>query len=328
MTRYLVTGGSGFIGSALVRRLLHDGRDVRVLDDGSRGRSSRLDEVRADIEIITGDVCDSNTVSAACRDVDAICHLAAINGTAFFYSMPQRVLEVGIRGMLNVIEGGLRHSIGRILFASSSEVYQTPPRIPTGEEVPLTIPDPHNPRYSYAGSKIASELLLLNQPVSSFKQVVIVRPHNVYGPDMGWEHVIPELAVQARARARSRTGPLRLTIQGSGDETRAFCYIDDAIDGIVLALEQGEHRAIYNVGADVETRIADLAKAIARHFGRDAEIVPGRPASGSTSRRCPDISRLRGLGYEPRVALESGLKRTIAWYDEHADERSGHVAAR
>lgn len=327
MTRYLVTGGIGFIGSALVRRLVRDGHDVRVLDDGSRGRATRLDDLLAYVEIVRGDVRDPAAVDGACRGVDAICHLAAINGTAFFYSMPERVLDVGIRGMLNVIDAAMRRSVERILLASSSEVYQTPLRVPTGEDVPLTIPDPHNPRYSYAGSKIAAELLLLNHARSSFEQAVIVRPHNVYGPDMGWEHVIPELSMRAAALAETGTGPLRIAIQGGGDETRAFCYVDDAIEGIVLAFERGEHRSIYNVGTDVETRISDLARAIGGHFGRAVQVVPGPPAVGGTARRCPDVSRLRALGYAPRVTLAEGLARTIPWYVEHAAERPRPEAA-
>ena len=327
MTRFLVTGGTGFIGSALVRRLIRDGHLVRVLDDASRGRAARLEDLRADVEIVEGDVRHPAAVDEACRDVDAICHLAAINGTAFVYSRPERVLDVGLRGMLNVLDAARRRSVGRILLVSSSEVYQTPPRVPTDEAVPMVIPDPHNPRYSYAGSKIASEMLLLHQPSSSFERAVIVRPHNVYGPDMGWEHVIPELTLQAAALARE-AGVLRISVQGTGDETRAFCYIDDAVDGIVLALERGDHRSIYNVGTDAETRIADLARAIGAHFGRTVEIVPGEPASGATPRRCPDISRLRRLGYAPAVTLAAGLARTIPWYVEHAAEAPKREALR
>lgn len=325
--RYLVTGGIGFLGSALVRRLLRTGAFVRVLDDGSRGRASRLDDLREDVELVLRDIRDPEAVITACEGIDAICHLAAINGTAFFYSTPARVLDVGIRGMLNVIDGALRHSVGRVYLVSSSEVYQTPDRVPTDETVALTIPDPHNPRYSYAGSKIASELLLLNHARSSFEHAVILRPHNVYGPDMGWEHVIPQLTLRARDLVHASGGVLRLPIEGTGQESRAFSYIDDAVEGMLLVIERGEHCGIYNVGTDAETRIADLALAIGRCFGRDVEIVPGPAARGATSRRCPDISRLRRLGYHPRVALAEGLPPTVRWYDEHADARPLEAAA-
>ena len=321
MTRHLVTGGAGFIGSALVRRLVRDGHRVRVLDDASRGRPARLRDIASEIELVDGDVRDPAAVHCACEGVDAIWHLAAVNGTAFFYSMPGRVLEVGLKGMLNVLDGARAHGVRRLFVASSSEVYQTPPRVPTDEGVPLSIPDPLNPRYSYATSKLASEVLALNYGREGFDQVVVIRPHNVYGPDMGWEHVIPELALRARELARTTSGPLSLPIEGTGDETRAFAYIDDVVSALAVLEARGEHLSVYHLGTDVETRIADLARLIGRCFGREVEVVPGQAKAGGTLRRCPDIRKLRALGYEPRVALADGVAETVHWYDSHADER-------
>lgn len=322
--RVLVTGGAGFIGSAVARRLLSRGDAVRVLDDVSRGRRSRLDELRGDLELLIGDIRDAAMVSRASKGVDAVIHLAAINGTAFFYSMPDAVLEVGIKGMLNVLDAARQHGIGRLAIASSSEVYQTPPRIPTDEDVPLVIPDPLEARYSYAGAKLASELLALNYGrTAPFEHVVVCRPHNVYGPDMGREHVIPELALRMRALTRAEAGRVRLPIEGTGRETRAFCYIDDAVEGMVTAIDRGEHLRIYNVGTDVETTILDLVGRIGAWYGREVDAVAGETKPGSTPRRCPDISRLRGLGYAPRVGLDEGLARTLAWYDAHAEELAG-----
>lgn len=323
MSVHLVTGGAGFIGSALVRRLVRDGHHVRVLDDASRGRPARLRDVARDVELVPGDVRDPDAVRRACEGVEVIWHLAAVNGTAFFYSMPERVLEVGLKGILNVLDAARAHGIRRLFVASSSEVYQSPPKVPTDEAVPLSIPDPLNPRYSYAASKLASEMLALNYGRAGFDQVVVMRPHNVYGPDMGWEHVIPELALRARELARATTGRLSLPIEGSGDETRAFAYIDDVVDALALLEARGAHLSIYHVGTEVETRIADLAALIGRCFGREVELVPGQAKAGGTPRRCPDIGKLRALGYEPRVALAEGVAGTVRWYDEHADERPG-----
>src|SRR3954447_8022651 len=157
--KYLVTGGAGFLGAALVRRLVSLGHAVRVLDDGSRGAPRRLAD-RPDY--VQGDIRDAETVAAATRGVDAVLHLAAVNGTEFFYSKPELVLNVGVRGMLNVIDACRQNGVGDLVVASSSEVYQTPPAVPTDESAPLVVPDPLNPRYSYGGSKIISELLAIN----------------------------------------------------------------------------------------------------------------------------------------------------------------------
>lgn len=322
MTRYLVTGGSGFIGSALVRRLVADGHAVRVLDDGSRGRARRLAEVADRVEVVDGDVRDAAAVARACAGVDAVCHLAAVNGTELFYSIPDVVLEVGVKGMLNVLDGAVAASVKDVYLASSSEVYHHPPVIPTPETVPLVIPDPLNPRYSYAGSKIVSELLTLNVGRKAFRRAVIFRPHNVYGPDMGWEHVIPQLALRVRELARDSTGTIRLPIQGTGAETRAFVYVDDAVDGIVRVIERGDHLGIYHVGNDEEVTIAALAREIGACYGREIEAVPGKAAAGGTPRRSPDISKLRKLGYSARVPLREGILRTVRWYDANADARA------
>jgi len=317
----LVTGGAGFIGSALVRRLAGSGTRVRVLDDGSRGTPRRLAGVEG-VELVSGDVRDPAAVDRACESVEAVWHLAAVNGTEFFYSKPDLVLDVGVGGIRNVIAAAIAQGVSELFVASSSEVYQTPPSVPTDESVPLSIPDPLNPRYSYAGSKVISELLALNFGRTHFRRVVIFRPHNVYGPDMGWEHVIPQLSLKVRDLARSSPrGTLRVPIQGDGGDTRAFVHIDDAVGGLLCLAERAEHLAIYNVGTDVETRIGDLAVRIGKVLGREVEIVPGPTPAGSTRRRCPDISKLRALGFRPRVALDDGLASTVRWYDEHADQR-------
>ena len=185
MSTVLVTGGAGFIGSALVRSLAGSGAKVRVLDDGSRGAPRRLAGLVGTVELVNGDVRDPAVVDRACEGVDAVWHLAAVNGTEFFYSKPELVLDVGVGGMRNVIAAAITRGVRDLFVASSSEVYQTPPRVPTDESVPLSIPDPLNPRYSYAGSKLISELLALNYGRAHFRRVVVFRPHNVYSPDMG-----------------------------------------------------------------------------------------------------------------------------------------------
>jgi nucleoside-diphosphate-sugar epimerase len=194
-------------------------------------------------------------------------------------------------------------------------VYQTPPKIPTDERVPLTIPDPLNPRYSYGGGKLISELMAINFGRKYFERVLIFRPHNVYGPDMGWEHVIPQFALRLHALGEQQPhGKLRFEIQGTGQDTRSFCFIDDLVAGVMIMRERGEHLGIYHVGTTEEVAIADLARRVAAQAGREIELIAGKPAPGGTARRCPDISKLGKLGYKPRVTLSDGLKPTLDWY--------------
>ncbi|HEY2755397.1 MAG TPA: SDR family NAD(P)-dependent oxidoreductase [Pseudolabrys sp.] len=318
--KILVTGGSGFIGSGLVKALVKAGAQVRVLDDNSRGAPRRLTEVENDIEFVGGDIRDAETVTRAAKGMDEVSHLAFVNGTEFFYSQPDLVLDVGVRGMINVIDACRAQGVGKLILASSSEVYQTPPQIPTDETAPLSVPDVLNPRYSYGGGKLISELMAINFGRKYFERVLIFRPHNVYGPDMGWEHVVPQFALRLKALAdKQPQGTLRFDIQGTGEETRSFCFIDDLVAGVMVMRERGEHLGIYHVGTTEALAIADVARRIATVAGRTIEIVPGKPAAGGTPRRCPDISKLGKLGYNPRVPLDVGLKPTVDWYWSHAD---------
>jgi len=312
--RFLVTGGTGFIGSSLVRALLHRGAIVRSFDNDSRGSGRRLAALGEGLESVTGDVRDAAAVAQAVKGVDSVCHLAYVNGTEHFYNRPELVLEVAVKGILNVIDACVIHGVKDLVLASSSEVYQQAARIPTDEKVPLTVPDPLNPRYSYGGGKIISELLAINYGRNHFDRVAVFRPHNVYGPDMGYEHVIPQLAARALTLAATTTGRLRLPIQGDGSETRSFIYIDDAIEGIIRVIGRGAHLGIYHVGTENEISIAELATAIGRCIDREIEIVPSDRVAGGAVRRCPDVAKLRGLGFAPRVRLSEGLCRTVAWY--------------
>lgn len=317
---YLVTGGSGFIGCALVERLVEGGHTVRVLDDNSRGSAKRLEKVMDRIEFVEGDIRDPAAVESACQGIERVVHLAFVNGTEFFYSKPELVLEVGVKGMMNVLDACKTHGIKEIFLASSNEVYQTPPEIPTKEDAPFSVPDPLNPRYSYGGGKIISELLTLNYGRKFFSRAVVFRPFNVYGPDMGWEHVIPQFIVRMKQLTEGTEGTVKFPIQGSGKEARAFTYIDDFVDGLMIVLEKGKHMGIYHIGSMDEIAIADVARTVGSCFGREVEIVPGELKKGGTLRRCPDTTKVQALGFLPKVSLKEGLKRTVEWYTEHADE--------
>lgn len=318
--KILVTGGTGFIGSALVKALVNDGNKVRVLDNESRGSATRLTGIKGQFEMVVGDIRNPKIVEKACRRLDTVVHLAYINGTQFFYTKPELVLEVAVKGMMNVLDGCLKNKVPELVLISSSEVYQTPPLIPTPENVPLVVPDPLNPRFSYGGGKIISELLAINYGRKFFKRVLIIRPHNVYGPDMGWEHVIPQLTLRIRNLMKSKkAGVINLLVQGTGKETRAYCYIDDFTQGLLKVLEKGKHLEIYNIGTMEETTVGQLATEIGKCFDRQIKIVPGKLTKGSTPRRCPNTTKLNKLGYKPKISLKQGLQETVQWYNSHSN---------
>jgi nucleoside-diphosphate-sugar epimerase len=320
MAKILVTGGSGFIGSALVKALIRGGHAVRVLDDNSRGALRRLKDVEADIEFVAGDIRDPAAVARAVHGMDEVHHLAFVNGTEFFYNAPELVLDVGVKGMINVIDACRSEGVGKLILASSSEVYQTPPQVPTDERAPLLVPDPTNPRYSYGGGKIISELMALNYGRKFFERVLIFRPHNVYGPDMGWEHVVPQFALRVKAVAAAHPcGKLPFEMQGNGRQTRSFCHVDDLVAGVLVMRDKGEHLGIYHVGTTEEITIVDLASRVAAHAGREIELIEMPAPEGGTERRCPDIAKLEKLGYKPQVSLARGLPPTLDWYWAHED---------
>lgn len=304
---YLITGGTGFIGRSLVKALVERGDKVRSLDDESRGAKDLLKGV--DVELITGDIRDYKTVFNAVRGVNCVVHLAYINGTHTFYEQPRLILDIAVRGMLNVLNACIGNNVPELSIASSPEAYQNADKVPTDETVGLSVPNPLNPRYSYGGGKIINELMLLNC-AEEFEKAIVFRPHSVYGPYMGSAHVIPQL-VSRIIPLLNEQGIIKLPIQGSGAETRSFCYIDDAVQGILVAIDKGEHRNIYHIGSEEEVTIETLAKKIGQVFDRELEIVPSELEWGSPIRRCPDTTKLRALGYKSSINLDTGLRHYL-----------------
>lgn len=301
--KILVTGGTGFIGSAICNFFSNKGYHLTILDNNSRGKSNRIKKSK-NIKIVNGDITNYNDVYRSAVGQSHIFHLAAINGTKFFYEKPDKVLDVACKGAINIIDVAKRLKIKNIFLASSSEVYHYPKKIPTDETEPIKIPDVFNSRYSYAGGKILTELLGINN-ARFFKRMIIFRPHNVYGKDMGEEHVIPELIKKIKI-AKSN-----MKIKGSGFETRSFIFIDDFLEAFYLIFKKGKHLNIYNIGTEERVRILDLAKIIIRIFKKKLTIGKEKIAKGGTSHRCPNINKIKKLGFKKKISLKEGLCKII-----------------
>jgi len=320
-----VTGGAGFIGAYLVRKLVALGYQVVAIDNFLRGTPERLVSVQDKCEIKNADICDLEQLKEATKGCTAVFHLAAINGTENFYKIPDKILEVGVKGMFNVMDACYANGIKELVVASSAEAYQDPESVPTPETVILKVPDPSNPRYSYGASKLISEVIAFNYYREHFTKLQIFRPHNIYGPDMGSKHVIPQFVLRLLDLLKENpdaTSTIDFEIQGDGLETRAFCYIDDLVDALITMFDKGGHREIYHLGNPQEVNILEVVAAVMANTEKDYKIISKPLTAGSVRRRCPDISKVMQLGYAPQVPLTEGVKRTFDWYKAHYSQNT------
>ncbi len=314
----LVTGGSGFIGKSLVLSLLKKKEKIYVLDNDFRGSMKKFSKLhKTSLVLIKGDIRNKKLVHKYVKKVHTVFHLAFINGTRYFYDQPRLVLDVGILGTLNVLEA-VRNSqkTKTLIYASSSEVYNSPPKVPTDEMVTMIVPDTFNSRYSYSSSKLIGEIMCYNYLKDKKKKLIIFRPHNIFGENMGYEHVIPELVKKIfKASNGLKRKKISLIVQGTGNETRSFCYINEAIDQILYLYKNGKSNNIYNVGNSDEIKIKALLNLIAEIVDIKLKIKPGKIRKGSTLRRCPDLKKINNLGYiTPNKIYKTGLKSTVEWY--------------
>jgi UDP-glucuronate decarboxylase len=315
----LLLGGAGFIGLHLARRLLAEGHRVTIVDDFSRGRPDPdFAAVRADpaVTVLAGDLTDPAFYRTLPHGWDQVYLLAAIVGVRNVERDPGRVVRVNTLAVLHTLDWIAPGE--RLFFASTSEVYAggvsaglVP--VPTSERVPVHVEDVRAPRFAYAISKLLGEAAVAHLGRSGGVPAVVGRFHNVYGPRMGADHVIPELSL----RAARREDPFRLY---GADQYRAFCYVDDAVEAMVrlMSCDAAVGETVH-IGNDAEeTNIGDLAKLVLRVAGHQPVLEPVPAPAGSVARRCPDLSRLRALtGFEPTVTLEEGVRRTFDWYREN-----------
>ena len=321
--RILITGGAGFIGYHLASQLSEDPTNyVVLLDNFVRGEfDDEFEDLvsKSNVDFLSGDLTEPQTYEKVGAEYDEVYHLAAIIGVRNVISQPHEVLRVNLLSTLLILDWLTKGGGRKILFSSTSEVYAWTQQfyelpIPTREDVPLSLTDLQNPRSTYAASKILGELAVTQFCTTHDKPFVIVRFHNVYGPRMGYEHVIPELY----QRAVNGENPL---VVCSANHSRAFCFVTDAVAATIRSMREASAEGqTINVGNDLEeVTIGVLAHLLLARTKIAAGIELRDEPRDPIVRRCPDISRARKLlGYQPEVTLDQGLTRTLAWYDQRA----------
>lgn len=318
--KVLITGGAGFIGFHLADSLSNQGYNVTILDNLGRGKADvdfRTLIKKKNVKFIKADITDPKTFKKIKGSFDYVYHLAAINGTENFYKIPDKVLKVGVVGTINLLDWFVKQKKGKLLFTSSSEAYSGGLKllkerfpIPTPEGVPLIVDNPENVRWSYGASKIIGEVSIhAYAKAYKMKNFSIVRYHNIYGPRMGYEHVIPQFI----ERIVKKTNPFSIF---GGQETRTFCYIDDGVRAtqMVMESEKTNGQTVHIGRSDGEIKIIDVAKELFKIFNINPRIDVRSPPEGSVKRRCPKVEKLARLGFKPEISLQEGLKRTYEWY--------------
>jgi len=318
----LVTGGAGAVGLHLSKFLLDKGEEVVILDNLFRSKGKIDSEMEGllkhpNIKFINADLCDLDLKEKLRKyEFNKVYHLASINGTKYFYEIPDQILKKNILGTINLLEWfSESNNNGKILLTSSSETYAGSVNIfnypvPTDEKVPLCIEDIKNPRWSYGLSKIVKEALFLYLSKQKGFDMSIVRLHNIYGERMGNEHVIPGII----RRIIQKETPFKIY---GAEDTRSFCYVNDFVNAIYLTMESSRcNGEIINIGDDKnELSIRELTKRLFNIAGYNPEIEEHLSPKGSVKRRCPSINKLSNLtGFENKTSLQEGLEKTYKWY--------------
>ncbi len=311
MAHCLVTGGAGFIGSHLVEALVSRGHDVRVLDNLCTGSLANLERVRSRIDLIVGDLVDSEVVARAGRGMEVVYHQAALASVPRSVADPMATHQACVNGTLNLLLAARSASVRRVVYAASSSAYGNSERLPKRES------DPTNPLSPYAVAKLAGE-----QYCAAFSNVygletVRLRYFNVFGPrqppDSPYAAVIPRFI----RRMASGQPPC---IHGDGLQSRDFTFIADVIQANLLAAEApGVSGRVYNIACGRRTTLLDLVAHINRLLGTAIEPAHEGPRPGDVRHSQADISRAQDeLGYSPSWNVERGLARCVDWYAQRA----------
>lgn len=314
--KVLVTGGAGFIGSEVVKQLLQRGYKVRVADDLSKSDRKRIP---AEAEFIKSDLTKPEAAEKALKGVDRCIHLAAkIGGIGYFHKYPATILSENNKIHSSVFEAAVKAKIERIVYISSSMVFESTTNFPSKEEDIRKIPPPET---AYGFSKLIGEWYCKAFKEEFGLNYTIVRPFNAYGiyekpeQEIGYAHVIPDLV------RKIVIGQYPLELLGNGNQTRCFTHISDVARGVVLAM--GKDKALnedINIGTDRETKIIDLAKLLWELCGRKerfkVKYVTG--FSHDIKRRVPSNKKARRLlGWKPKISLEEGLPPVVEWIKEN-----------
>jgi nucleoside-diphosphate-sugar epimerase len=302
MTKALVTGGAGFVGSNLVRALLERGDEVRVLDNFSTGSRANLDTLG--VEIVEGELRSYERVHNAVRGSETVFHLGALGSVPRSVQDPLTSSAVNVEGTLNVLLAARDEGVRRVVFSSSTSVYGTSREMPTTEAEP---PDPISP---YGVAKLAAEryCIAFSRVYDSFETVVL-RYFNVFGPRQSpssqYAAVIP-LFITAIAAGKP------VAIHGDGQQSRDFTYVDNVVDATIRAAHAaGASGRAFNVAGGSPASVNQVAETIGEILGKPVDKRFGPPRAGDIRDSWADLSAARAvLGYEPTVSLEEGLRRT------------------
>jgi UDP-glucose 4-epimerase len=304
LTRVLVTGGAGFIGSNLVDALLERGDDVRVLDNFSTGSRANLTDLGREVEVVEGDLRSYERVHTAVRGVELVFHEGALGSVPRSVQDPLSSTAVNVEGTLNVLLAARDEDVRRVVFASSSSVYGDGGTFPRLESAAV------NPISPYAVAKLAAERFCVTFTRVYGLETVSLRYFNVFGPrqDPGSQYaaVVPRF-VEAIAQGRP------VTIHGDGDQSRDFTYVDNVVRANLLAAEaDGAGGRVLNIAAGGSETVNALADTIGRLLGRPVEKAIEQPRAGDVRESWADITAARdAIGYEPVVGFEEGLQHTI-----------------
>jgi len=310
MSRYLITGGAGFIGANLAHALVARGESVRVLDDFSTGRAENLVGIENRIEVLRGDLRDPVIVAQAVQGTEIILHQAALNSNPRSIKEPGPTNAVNVSGTLLLLEAARAARVRRVVYASSSSVYGDTPGLPKTEDMPLS------PKAPYGVSKLAAEYYCRVFTQVYGLETVSLRYFNVFGPrqlpDSEYAAVIP------RFLRRMLVGK-RPVIFGDGEQSRDFTAVQNVVAANLLAAEAGQGAGeVFNIACGQTATLNQIATWLNQLLGTDLSPVYEAPRPADIRHSYASIRKAEVvLGYRPTLEVEEGLRRTVEWFKQH-----------